>query len=130
MDINILKIASDTKNNKYIDNCTHSTKYKSQVCGDEIEIFLIIKDNIIKDFSYQSQSCIYCNASANLTTKYFKKKSKDKIKKFFKILEKFNGKDNILFPNEWRDFKKIFDKKNYARKECLILPINALKKII
>ncbi len=130
MDINILKIASDTKNNKYIDNCTHSTKYKSQVCGDEIEIFLIIKDNIIKDFSYQSQSCIYCNASANLTTKHFKKKSKDKIKKFFKILEKFNDKDNILFPNEWRDFKKIFDKKNYARKECLILPINALKKII
>ena len=130
MDINILKIASDTRNNKHIDNCTHSTKYKSQVCGDEIEIFLIIKDNIIKDFSYRSQSCIYCNASANLTTKHFKKKSKGKIKKFFKILEKFNDKENILFPNEWRDFKKIFDKKNYARKECLILPINALKKII
>ena len=66
MDINILKIASDTKNNKHIHNCTHSMKYKSQICGDEIEIFLIIKDNVIKDFSYQSQSCIYCNASANL----------------------------------------------------------------
>ena len=130
MDINILKIASDTKNNKHINNYTHSTKYKSQICGDEIEIFLIIKNNMIKDFSYQSQSCIYCNASANLATKNFKKKSKDKVKKFFKLLEKFDGKENILFPNEWRDFKKIFDKKNYARKECLILPIKALKKII
>ena len=60
MDINILKIASDTKNNKHIHNCTHSMKYKSQICGDEIEIFLIIKDNVIKDFSYLSQSCIYC----------------------------------------------------------------------
>ena len=47
MDINILKIASDTKNNKHIHNCTHSMKYKSQICGDEIEIFLIIKDNVI-----------------------------------------------------------------------------------
>ena len=84
MDINILKIASDTKNNKHIDNCTHSTKYKSQICGDEIEIFLIIKDNMIKDFSYQSQSCIYCNASAHLATQNFKKKNKDKIKKLFK----------------------------------------------
>ena len=130
MDINILKIASDTKNNKLIDNCTHSTKYKSQVCGDEIEIFLIIKDNIIIDFSYQSQSCIYRNASANLASKNFKKKSKDKIKNFLKLLDKFNDKENLLFPNEWREFKKIFDKKNYARKECLILPINALKKII
>ena len=130
MDINILKIASDTKNNKYINNCTHSTKYKSSICGDEIEIFLIIKNNMIKDFSYQSQSCIYCNASANLATKNFKKKSKDEIKSFLKLLEQYNDKQNILFPNEWKDFKKIFNTKNFTRKECITLPIKALKKII
>ncbi|MDC3053072.1 iron-sulfur cluster assembly scaffold protein [Candidatus Pelagibacter sp.] len=130
MDINILKLASDTKNNKYIGNCTHSTKFKSQICGDEIEIFLIIKDNMIKDFTYQSQSCIYCNASANIASKNFKRKSKSKIKNFLKLLEQFNDKENILFPNEWKDFKKIFNKKNFARKDCITLPIEALKKII
>ena len=130
MDINILKIASDTKNNKCINNFTHSIKYKSQICGDEIEIFLIIKNNMIKDFSYQSQSCIYCNASANLATKNFKLKSKDKIKDFFKLLEQYNEKQNISFPNEWKDFKKIFNTKNFTRKECITLPIKALKKII
>ena len=130
MDINILKLASDTKNNKYIGNCTHSTKFKSQICGDEIEIFLIIKDNMINDFTYQSQSCIYCNASANIASKNFKRKSKSKIKNFLKLLEQFNDKENILFPNEWKDFKKIFNKKNFARKDCITLPIKALKKII
>ena len=130
MDINILKLASDVKNNKYIGNCTHSTKFKSQICGDEIEIFLIIKDNMIKDFTYQSQSCIYCNASANIASKNFKRKSKSKIKNFLKLLEQFNDKENILFPNEWKDFKKIFNKKNFARKDCITLPIKALKKII
>ena len=130
MDINILKLASDTKNNKYIGNCTHSTKFKSQICGDEIEIFLIIKDNMIKDFTYQSQSCIYCNASANIASKNFKRKSKSKIKNFLKLLEQFDDKENILFPNEWKDFKKIFNKKNFARKDCITLPIKALKKII
>ena len=130
MDINILKLASDTKNNKYIGNCTHSTKFKSQICGDEIEIFLIIKDNMIKDFTYQSQSCIYCNASANIASNNFKRKSKSKIKNFLKLLEQFNDKENILFPNEWKDFKKIFNKKNFARKDCITLPIKALKKII
>ncbi len=130
MDINILKLASDTKNNKYIGNCTHSTKFKSQICGDEIEIFLIIKDNMIKDFTYQSQSCIYCNASANIASKNFKRKSKSKIKNFLKLLEQFNDKEDILFPNEWKDFKKIFNKKNFARKDCITLPIKALKKII
>ena len=130
MDINILKLASDTKNNKFIGNCTHSTKFKSQICGDEIEIFLIIKDNMIKDFTYLSQSCIYCNASANIASKNFKRKSKSKIKNFLKLLEQFNDKENILFPNEWKDFKKIFNKKNFARKDCITLPIKALKKII
>ena len=130
MDINILKIASDTKNNKHIEKYTHSSKYKSQICGDEIEIFLDIKDNIIKDFSYQSQSCIYCNASANIASKNFKRKSKSKIKNFLKLLEQFNDKENILFSNEWKDFKKIFNKENFARKDCITLPIKALKKII
>ena len=130
MDINILKIASDTKNNKHIEKYTHSSKYKSQICGDEIEIFLNIKDNIIKDFSYQSQSCIYCNASANIASKNFKRKSKSKIKNFLKLLEQFNDKENILFSNEWKDFKKIFNKKNFARKDCITLPIKALKKVI
>ena len=130
MDINILKIASDTKNNKLIKNFTHTKKYKSQICGDEIEIFLIIKNNMIEDLSYQSQSCIYCNASANLVTKNFKSKSRGKIKTFLKLLDQFNDKENILFPNEWKDFKKVFDKKNFSRKECLTLPIKALKKII
>ena len=130
MDINILKIASDTNNNKHINNCTHSIKYKSQICGDEIEIFLIIKNNMIRDFSYKSQSCIYCNASANLATKNFKMKSKDKIKGLFKLLEQYNDKQNISFPNEWKDFKKIFNTRNFTRKECITLPIKALKKII
>tara|TARA_Y100001970_G_scaffold269400_1_gene361853 strand:+ start:4583 stop:4975 length:393 start_codon:yes stop_codon:yes gene_type:complete len=130
MDINILKIASDTKNHKHINNFTHTTKYKSQICGDEIEIFLVIKDNMIKDFSYQSKSCIYCNASANLATKNFKRKSKNKVKNFLKLLDQYNEKENILFPSEWKDFKKIFDKKNFARKECLTLPIKALQKLI
>ena len=85
---------------------------------------------MIKDFSYQSQSCIYCNASANLATKNFKMKSKDKIKDFFKLLEQYNDKQNISFPNEWKDFKKIFNTKNFTRKECITLPIKALKKII
>ena len=57
-------------------------------------------------------------------------KSKDKIKDFFKLLEQYNDKQNISFPNEWKDFKKIFNTKNFTRKECITLPIKALKKII
>ena len=111
MDINILKLASDTKNNKHIKTVLIQQSSKVRFVEMKLKFFLIIKNNMIKDFTYQSQSCIYCNASANIASKNFKRKSKSKIKNFLKLLEQFNDKQNILFPNEWKDFKKIFNKK-------------------
>ena len=35
MDLEILKIASNTENHKIIKNHTHSSKNKNPICGDE-----------------------------------------------------------------------------------------------
>ena len=43
MNLDILKIASDTNNNKNIKNYTHHSKLKNSMCGDEMQIDLIIK---------------------------------------------------------------------------------------
>ena len=69
MDIEILKIASDTKNHKILSSYSHKTKLKSSLCGDEIQINLIIKKGKIVEFGYQGKSCVYCQASANLLSK-------------------------------------------------------------
>ena len=79
MDLEIFKIASDTDNNKDITNHTHFTKLKNSLCGDEIQVKLIIKNNKIADFGYQGNSCIYCQASASLLSKISIKKEKVKI---------------------------------------------------
>ena len=48
MDLEILKIASETHNCKQIKHFTHFSKLKNPLCGDEIQIQLIIeKDKII-----------------------------------------------------------------------------------
>ena len=69
MDLEILKIASFTENNKNISNHTHFSKLKNSMCGDEIQIKLIIKKDKIVDFGYQGNACIYCQASASLLSK-------------------------------------------------------------
>ena len=43
MNLDILKIASDTNNNKSIKNYTHHSKLKNSMCGDEMQIDLVIK---------------------------------------------------------------------------------------
>ena len=53
MDLKILEIASNTKNHKVVKNHTHQSKNKNPLCGDEMEISLIVKDNIVQDMGYQ-----------------------------------------------------------------------------
>ena len=44
MDLEILKIAANTDNNRNIENRTHVSKLKNSVCGDEMQIELILKN--------------------------------------------------------------------------------------
>ena len=130
MDLNIIKIASDTSNNKVIKHYTDIAKQKNPLCGDHIEIKLNIYENQIIDFAYQTKSCVFCQASASMLSKKTIKKDIISTKKFLMIAEKLFENDKITLNPEWKTLKKIFNKKNLSRKECLLLPIRALLKII
>ena len=92
MDLEILNIASDTDNNKDIKNYTHFSKLKNSLCGDEIQIKLIIKDDKIVDFGYQGNSCIYCQASASLLSKISINSKKSKLNEICDVANLyFNG---------------------------------------
>ena len=129
MDLEILNIASDTINHKDIKNHTHYSKLKNSLCGDEIKIKLIIKNNKITDFGYQANSCIYCQASASLLSKISINSKKDKINKLCDTAKSyFNGNSKI---NSKLGFlKKLLKKKNFSRKECILLPFETLQKIV
>ena len=130
MDIKILQIAANTKNNKEIKNFTHKSKNKNPLCGDEIEISLIVKNKKILDLGYQCKSCIYCEASASLLSKLVIKKSLDKINELSIFVSDFFKENNSKFSKEWKPFEKLFDKKNISRKECILLPFKTLSKAL
>ena len=130
MNLEILQIAADTKNNKDIKNFTHKSKYKSKMCGDEIEISLIVKDQKIIDMGYQCKSCIYCQASASLLSKLSVNKSLIKINELIEFVNNFFKNTNLKFSKEWKPFEKLFDKKNISRKECILLPFKTLAKAL
>ena len=134
MDLKILEIASHTENNKVIKNYTHQSKNKNPLCGDEMEISLIVKDNIIEDIGYQCKSCIYCQASVSLLSKSVMQVPLDKITDFlsqasFFFDESFDQLKRINI-KELKDFKKIMNPENISRKECLLLPFKTLSKAL
>ena len=130
MDLRILEIASHTENNKIIEDFTHKSKHKNPLCGDEMEISLIVKNNVIKDMGYQCKSCVYCQASVSLLSRKIKNKKIDEIKSFIISGEKLFSDVKVTLEKHWKEFKIIFDKKNLARKECLLLPLRATLKAL
>ena len=134
VNLEIIKIASDTENFGVIEKCTHFSKLKNSICGDEMKIYLIVDNGIISNFKYQCQSCIYCQASVSLLSKNAKNKSVEEVKKFVQQADNSFEKNESFFSTGWKEFNRIMTKNNIARKECLLLPlktvINALNKKI
>lgn len=130
MDLEVIKIAENTTNYKLLKKYTHKYKHKNSICGDEIEITLRIKNRKIIDFGYQTKSCIYCQASASLLSRKSKNRELNEVNDFLNIANNLfqdNHKSTLKY---WKSFNTIFKKENLQRKECLLLPINALIKII
>ena len=130
MDLEIINIASNTDNNRNIKDHTHYSKLKNPLCGDEILINLIIKKDKIIEFGYQGKSCVYCQASANLLSKISINKQKSKINELCDDAKLFFEGNNAVIEKKWKFMHKLFKSKNRVRKECILLPFNALKKIV
>ena len=120
----MIKIASNTENHGVLDNHTHFSKLKNPICGDEMKVYLIVKNNCIANFKYECESCIYCQASVSLLSRKSKNKSIEKVKNFAEQAKNCFEKNTKSFGNEWKEFDKIMTKKNISRKECLLLPFN------
>ena len=126
IDKEIIKIASNTENHGALDSHTHFSKLKNSICGDDMKIYLIVENNKIANFKYECESCIYCQASVSLLSRKTKNKSIKKVKNFAQQANFYFDKSANSFDKEWKEFDKIMTKKNIARKECLLLPINTM----
>ena len=92
MNLEILKIASNTDNHKVLNNHTHHSKLKNSICGDEMQVSLKVVKNNIVDFGYQCKSCIYCQASVSML-------SNSSLNKPIKTVKDFITSIDVFFEN-------------------------------
>ncbi len=130
MDLNILKIASNTKNNKLLKSYDYILKQKNSLCGDEIEISIKLKNKKISKIGYTCKSCVYTQASASLLSDFLKNKSFDEVKELKLTLDKFFKKKFVRLPKKLLILSKLMNKHNLARKDCLMLPFVTVNKIL
>ena len=130
MDLEILKIASNTKNFKDIKKYTHYSKSKNPLCGDEIHIKLVINNQKITDFGYQGKSCIYCQATASVLSNKLINYKTVTIRDLCDYANSYFIENQRNLKKEWKFLNKLLNQKNVSRQQCILLPFNALKKIV
>ena len=124
----IIKLASNTKYYGLTNKALYKGLLKNKNCGDEIKIEFDCCNDQINNFRYEGEVCIYCLASASIIANCKAKMTIKKIKELQNQLYFFFNKKKIK-KISLDKFTKLLHEKNYSRKECIALPINAIIKI-
>ena len=128
MDLEILNIASDTDNNRDIKNHTHFSKLKNSLCGDEMLIKLIIKNEKIVDFGYQGKSCVYCQASASLLSKISINNKKKQLNELCDDVKSYFDGNLGKIDKKWLFLRKLLKKKKFFQKRMSVITFQDTKK--
>ena len=71
------------RNFRIIEQPTHRAEGVNPLCGDRINVYLKIEDQIIKDITFQGAGCAISSASASLMTEALKGKPVGEIEHLF-----------------------------------------------
>ena len=127
----IIKFASNTSNIGLTNKYTFKSVKKNSMCGDLIKIELIAKGSKINSMKYETESCIFCEASASLLSKKIKNLQIKIIKEELNELKKICLDDlNYKFSQKFKEFKFLINKNNINRLSCIYLPIDAVLKAL
>ena len=125
----IIKLANNTKNYGLKNNFTHKVSVKNKKCGDKIIVELVLTKGKINSMRYITESCVYCQASASLLSNKIEKLDKNNLLKLDTLLKK-SFKEKVSFAKKYSFLKQLFNKENYKRSDCILLPLNAILKAI
>ena len=116
---------SQIKDDKYM-----VVKSKSETCIDDIDLYILIEDDIIKDIHFDGEACAISTSTTSIMIKLLINKSIDDALKIANNYENMINEEeydeNLL--NEAIVFSDIYKQPN--RKKCALLPYNALKKYL
>jgi nitrogen fixation NifU-like protein len=126
----IIKIASDTSNYGIKDNSNLVATSKNKICGDKITVEIEISDYRIERMSYETESCIFCQASASLLSKIIKKSNIENLRVDINEIIMSRKNKKIFLKKKYKPFRKLFQQKYNERFDCIFLPFNTLLKVV
>ena len=122
----ILDHSKSPRNFRKMDGANRKAEGKNPLCGDQVTMYLLMDDDVVKDISFQGSGCAISKASASLLTDSLKGRSKDEVKELFTKVHDMvtTGKVNGDEVGKLAVFAGVH--KFPARVKCAILPWHAV----
>ncbi len=89
----ILDHNKSPRNFRKIENASHFAEGYNPLCGDHIDVYVTMEDDVVKDVAFQGSGCAISKASASLMSTMMKGKKRDEAEKLFhKFQDLITGK--------------------------------------
>ena len=107
----ILELYKSPSNFGILKNKTHEKTSYNSLCGDEVTVQLLVKNNIVKDIKFSGSGCVISMVASSMLTNKIKGMSVSEVKnmKAEQVLNLLNMKLNL------------------ARVKCALLSFEAVK---
>jgi len=118
-----------------LEQANHSAEGYNPLCGDKINVYMEIENEIVKDITFQGSGCAISKASASLMSSMVKGKTREEAEKIFNlfhdlIIGKLDEEKSLEELGKLAVFAGVKDFP--SRVKCASLPwhtmINALRK--
>ena len=102
----------------------------NESCIDNLDIYLKVEDNIIKDIKFDGEACAISTSTTSIMIKLFLDKTVDEA------LDILNNYENMINEKEYDSailgealvYDEIYKQQN--RKHCALLPWNGIRKLL
>src|SRR5437879_1235081 len=122
----ILDHSRHPRNFRKMEGPTRSAQGHNPLCGDNVTVYLLLDQGLVKDISFQGSGCAISTASASILTESLKGKKGDEVKRLFDQVHDMvtTGKGSAEELGKLAVFAGVH--KFPARVKCAILPWHAV----
>jgi nitrogen fixation NifU-like protein len=128
----ILDHYENPRNYGVLNPCSIHEKGANPLCGDELELYLVLKEDIVEDIMFSGKGCSISQSSGSMMTELVKGKKKDDALSIMAKFKKAILEDsNESFSEEEADLESLLGVKKYpVRVKCAVLAWNTLEQAL
>lgn len=89
----ILEHSREPSNYGKLASCTHEASGVNPLCGDEVSVFLDVKDGVLASIRFEGQGCAISQASASLMTEALKQKPLEDVARIGGLFHELLGEN-------------------------------------